>query len=202
VRALARRVQVGVHVTLVGEPWLTRALLFKSWSTLLPWLALPGRQPLLEAEVHAQVRAMVKAGVTPAHLDSHQHVHVMPRIWPVVERVAREHGIGRIRIPATPDRRIAKRSLGGIGLQRLAQSRHSQDSLACIGIAHAGHNTAADGVDVELVAHPGIHTAALQSHYASWRFDWRTEQAALLSPEWGAACTRLGYDIAAPSLVD
>ena len=208
-RLLSRRVQVGVHVTLVGEPWLSSAHFFSSWSSLLPWLALPGRGPELATEVRAQLRKMLDAGVMPTHLDSHQHVHVMPSIWPIVMQVAREHGIGRVRVPATPDRRIAKPSLAGRALQRLAELRRGPTSLPCIGIARAGHNTAerlieeltaAKGADVELVAHPGIDTPALQAKYGAWKFDWKTEQAALLSDEWGAACARIGYRIAAPQL--
>lgn len=213
VRSLAQRVQVGVHVTLVGEPWLTSARHFTSWPTLLPWLALPGRTAVLEAEVRAQVRAMLDADVTPTHLDSHQHVHVMPRIWPIVRRVATAHGIGRIRVPAAATSSIAKQSLAGQALQRLAASRRNVHSLPCIGLALAGHNTAGQlieeleaahaadpAADLELVAHPGIDTPALQATYPEWQFDWRTEQAALLSREWGEACERLGYTIAAPEM--
>jgi chitin disaccharide deacetylase len=202
VRELARRVHVGVHATLVGEPWLTRTRFFTSWSTLVPWLMWPGHAGLLEREVRAQVDSMLQAGVTPTHLDSHQHVHVMPTVWPVVSRVAKEYSIARVRVPATPDRSIAKQSVAGRVLQRLSEWRQTDASLPCIGIAQAGHNTAARliaeleaarGADVELVAHPGIDTPGLQARYPAWKFDWRTELAALMSPEWGEAVARLGY---------
>jgi predicted glycoside hydrolase/deacetylase ChbG (UPF0249 family) len=207
VRDLARQVQVGVHVTLVGEPWITAPKLFASWSTLVPWLLWPGHAGVLEREVRAQIGAMVHAGVTPTHLDSHQHVHVMPTIWPVVMKVAKEFSIARVRVPATPDRSIAKCSPAGRVLQWLSEKRRDAASLPCIGVANAGHNTAAGliaeleaarGADVELVAHPGIDTPELQARYPAWAFDWRTEQAALLSEEWGAAVERLGYRMAAP----
>ena len=207
VRELAKRVRVGVHMTLVGEPWLTRARCFTSWSTLVPWLLWPGHAAALELEVRAQVDAMLQAGVTPTHLDSHQHVHMMPTVWPVVSRVAKEYSIARVRVPVTPNRSIAKQSIAGRVLQRLSERRRTAASLACIGIAHAGHNTAARliaeletarGADVELVAHPAIDTAELQARYPAWKFDWRTEQAALLSDEWGEAVSRLGYRIAVP----
>lgn len=209
VRALAQRVQVGLHVTLVGESWLTLPKSFKNWSTLVPWLAWPGHAAQLEREVRAQLAALQDAGVAPTHVDSHQHVHMMPTIWPAVRRMAREAGIKRVRVPATPDRRIAKQSAAGKILQYLAERRREPASMPCIGIAQAGHNTAerlaveleaACGVDVELVAHPGIDTPELQARYPDWKFDWRTEQAALMSGEWGEAVARLGYRIAAPAV--
>lgn len=208
-RELATRAQAGVHATFVGEPWLTRPeVRFASWSRLVPWLALPGRRAMLEAELRAQVRAIVDAGIQPTHLDSHQHVHVMPAIWPTCAAVAREFDIKRIRVPATPTRAIAKRSLAGRVLQSLAERRAVARSLPCIGIAAAGHNdveilsrelAAARGRDVELVAHPAIDTPSLRERYGAWQFDWTRETEALLSDAWGAACARLGYEITAPS---
>jgi predicted glycoside hydrolase/deacetylase ChbG (UPF0249 family) len=209
VHELASRVQVGAHITLVGEPWITVPRVFASWSTLVPWLLVPGHSAALEREVRAQVEAMIAAGVKPTHLDSHQHVHVMPILWPVVTKVARDFSIARVRVPATPDRSIAKRSPAGRVLQWLSEKRRGATSLPCIGIGHAGHNTAAGligelaaarGADVELVAHPGIDTAELQARYPAWKFDWRTEQAALLSEEWESAIDRLDYRIAAPAI--
>lgn len=208
VRGLAKRVNVGVHVTLVGEPWLTLPKLFANWSTLVPWLMAPGRSAVLEREVRAQVLAMREAGITPTHLDSHQHVHVMPTIWPVVLRVAEAFHIPRVRVPAVPDRRIAKRSLAGRALQWLSERRRTPESWPCIGIAHAGQNTveiltrelaSAKGADVELVAHPAIDTPELQSRYPAWRFDWKTETDALLSEEWGRAVEAAGYQFAPPT---
>ena len=167
----------------------------------------PATAAALEREVRGQLAAMRDAGVVPRHIDSHQHVHVMPTIWPIVKRVADEAGIMRVRVPATPTQATAKSSPAGRVLQWLAARRRGSSSLPCIGVAHAGHNTAARliaeldaarGGDVELVAHPAIDTPVLQARYPAWHFDWRTEQAALLSDEWGDAILRMGYDIHAP----
>jgi len=45
----------------------------------------------------AQVARARDAGLTPSHLDSHQHVHLHPALLPVVARVARRFGIGAVR---------------------------------------------------------------------------------------------------------
>ena len=207
-RELAAVADVGVHVTLVGEPWLTRAITFASWSRLVPWLALPGRRTMLEREVRAQVEAMLAHDVRPTHLDSHQHVHVMPTIWPTCAAVAAEFRIARIRVPATPSRALAKRSLAGQILQALSARRATATSLPCIGIAEAGHNDVArlarelagsNRRDVELVAHPACDTPSLRERYGAWRFDWTRETEALFSDEWAAELARIGYTLARPA---
>jgi predicted glycoside hydrolase/deacetylase ChbG (UPF0249 family) len=199
-------VDVGVHVTLVGEPWMSGKRFFASWSRLMPWLMLPGRRALLEREIRVQIQTMLDNGIAPTHLDSHQHVHVMPPIWGVCESLATEFGITRIRTPATPARSIAKQSIAGTVLQRLSESRARRlpHALPCIGIAHAGHNTsellvaeleASGGKDIELVAHPATDTPSLREKYGFWNFDWETERQALLGAAFGDACGRLGYQI-------
>jgi chitin disaccharide deacetylase len=203
-RELASRVDVGIHVTLVGEPWMSQKRFLSSWAKLMPWLLLPGRRALLEREMRQQIQAMLDNGITPTHLDSHQHVHPMSPIWQICRRLATEFDIRRLRVPATPTRAIAKRSFSGSVLQRLSERRAAElpDMLRCIAIAEAGHNTASrleeelqasNGQDVELVAHPAFDTPALRERYGSWRFDWETERSALLSDEFGEACKRLGY---------
>lgn len=205
-RELASRVDVGLHATLVGESWLSDKRLFASWSRLMPWLLLPGRKTLLEREIRLQVERMLENDLRPTHLDSHQHVHPMSPIWQLCRKLAAEYGIGRIRVPATPTRAIAKQSLSGRVLQRLSEARAAQvaGAMPCIGIAEAGHNTAArlthelessNQQDVELVAHPAFDTSSLRERYGFWKFDWETERNALLSEPFSEACARLGYQI-------
>lgn len=53
----------------------------------------------LTRELSAQVEWALKRGVRPSHLDSHHHVHIHPRVAPVVIGLARQHGIGWVRCP-------------------------------------------------------------------------------------------------------
>jgi predicted glycoside hydrolase/deacetylase ChbG (UPF0249 family) len=169
----------------------------------MPWLMLPGRRSLLEREIRLQIQSMLERGLKPTHLDSHQHVHVISPIWGLCRRLATEFGIGRIRTPFAP---VWKDSLAGSVLQKLSKRRALSQpaALACIGIAHAGHNTGVDlenelemarGRDVELVAHPAFDTPSIRERYGFWKFDWETERAALLGDALGEACMRLGYRI-------
>lgn len=50
-------------------------------------------------ELAAQVEWALRRGIRPDHLDSHHHVHVHPRVAPIVIALAREHQIGWVRCP-------------------------------------------------------------------------------------------------------
>jgi chitin disaccharide deacetylase len=54
----------------------------------------------IRSEFRAQALKVLDAGVTPAHLDSHLHVHLLPQLAPIVIDLAREFRIRHVRCPA------------------------------------------------------------------------------------------------------
>jgi len=52
----------------------------------------------VEEEFAAQVQACIDQGVHPTHLDSHQHIHTEWPIGAAVIHVARQYGIGAVRL--------------------------------------------------------------------------------------------------------
>jgi predicted glycoside hydrolase/deacetylase ChbG (UPF0249 family) len=196
-------VRVGLHVTLVGEPWLTDGRVVNHWKQLVRQLMLPSKKMkrAVEAEIIRQFECCAQNGLDPttlSHVDSHQHVHVFNGIWQPCQRMARQYAIPRIRVPWAPSWRIIKKNVGGIALQFLSNRRRpsARGYLPCLGLAHAGHNTAeifgdelryARGGDMELCVHPGINTPELEQRYADWRFDWTAERDALLSQQFADA---------------
>jgi len=205
-------VHVGLHLTLVGEPWSTDGRVIPAWQHLVKQLMLGGQpfRTAIDAEIRRQFQLCADNGVDPrrlSHLDSHQHVHVLASLWRLCLAQTNEHGIPRIRVPWCPTLRIIRKSIGGIALQSLARIRSQQvgDFLPCLGLAHAGHNTSATLADelhhataagrpkLELVAHPGRGTKDLQTRYSAWKFDWNSEREALLSAEFADAVERNVY---------
>ena len=196
---------VGIHLTLVGEaPTLPADRL----PTLAPGGRLPShftalflrlalrrvRESEVEEELMAQVARARDAGLTPSHLDSHQHVHLHPALLPVVARVARRFGIGAVRASRRMESARSLRSAlltlasrGGAGRLREAALR-TPDGL--VGIAETGRLDESrllalvaalpEGTS-ELVCHPGAGDGAIGSAYA-WGFGWDAETAALTSP--------------------
>jgi len=209
-------VRIGLHVTLVGEPWATDGRVFQGWKDLAARLLFQ-RGTIREAvnrEIRRQFQLCADNGLDPrtlAHVDSHQHVHVLGGAWEQFIGIAREYGIPRIRVPWCPSPRAIKKSFGGVALQSLSRRRMREvrGSLPCLGLAHAGRNTIAtfsrelnDAVRAagiatnagpELVVHPGANTPGLESKYAGWGFNWTGERDALLSPQFADAVAAAGY---------
>lgn len=56
----------------------------------------------IECELHAQVVKAMDAGVSLDHINSHRHIHMIPAIFRVIARVAKEYAIPAIRISREP----------------------------------------------------------------------------------------------------
>jgi predicted glycoside hydrolase/deacetylase ChbG (UPF0249 family) len=215
-------VRAGVHITLVGEPWASDGRIVANWKELLKRLVVQGRtmREAMEREIRRQFQICGDNGFDPkmlAHMDSHQHVHAFADVWEPCMRAAKEYGIPRVRVPWCPTLRVIKKSLAGITLQALARRRSKEVAhfLPCLGLAHAGRNTAeilaeevkcaahAGHPDLEMVVHPGRNTPVLNSHYADWHFNWGGEREALLCDQFIEAVAASGYALAKPvSAVD
>jgi predicted glycoside hydrolase/deacetylase ChbG (UPF0249 family) len=211
-------VYVGLHVVLVGEPWASDGRLIRGWKELVKQLLLPGRamKDAVAGEVRRQFQLCSENGLDPgklSHVDSHQHVHALNAVWQPCLRLAHEHGIPRIRVPWCPSLQMIKKNVAGFALQMMARRRAAEvrGFLACLGLAHAGHNTAtifsdelehaahAGRPDVELIAHPGVNSPDLESRYPDWHFDWNRERDALLSPQFAEAVSTSGYKFVTPA---
>ncbi len=70
-------------------------------------LAVPARRYVLgrldpdhvRREFRAQIRTFLDAGLTPTHVDTHKHVHGLPRVMEALGAVAAEFGIDKVRLP-------------------------------------------------------------------------------------------------------
>jgi len=99
--------KIGVHLNLTeGKPLSTpikgSPLFCDEFGLFRPRQTLfhlePEEKHAVEAEFATQIQACLDRGIHPTHLDSHQHIHTE---WPIGEitiRVARQYGIGAIRL--------------------------------------------------------------------------------------------------------
>jgi chitin disaccharide deacetylase len=201
---------VGIHLTLVGErplspPGRILSLVGRDGALLPGYPALARRFLLgglaaseVEIELRLQIERLLATGLPVVHANAHQHLHVLPGIFETVLRLAEEHGIRFVRIPAEPSltrpwtpRAAQLAVLNHLG--RRARKRLTHSRIAAVertlGLLDAGHLTAerlrralsTAGETNELVCHPGIGDAELAAAY-DWDYDWDTETAALCDP--------------------
>lgn len=92
--------EVGCHFVLVGD----------GYSLVAPYRKLPVSVSKLaaaiflgkinvEAELEAQLRRIISAGITPLHIDTHKHTHLLPPVLDAMVRVAGRYGVRFIRRP-------------------------------------------------------------------------------------------------------
>jgi predicted glycoside hydrolase/deacetylase ChbG (UPF0249 family) len=214
---------VGVHLAVVGEdpPLLSareiptlvdeQGHFMYSWRQFLPRMALR-RIDIddVEREFTAQGEA-VRSAVGPTritHLDTHQHLHLWPRIAGLVCRLAQRWDVpavritrsasssakGRVvnRLAARLDRRVTSAGLlapdafagfdeaGGVGVSRLVGVI---EQLGASGVRAA-----------EIGIHPGERGDADLGRY-EWGYQWGDELDALLAPDTRAAVDRSGFTL-------
>lgn len=185
---------VGIHLTWVGEPWLTQDLIIKDWKTLLYYLFRDGKtfRTKLLKEAEAQILTLSQTGICIDHIDSHQHVHHLPILWGITRSLQQKYHIQRMRNSAVKSIHLMKHNVSGIVLNTLAQRNRAKEDYFVIGIRAAGKNNQhkfalelkhASGFNTELIVHPGLSNESLNLRYADWNFDWEMEYEFLMDIE-------------------
>jgi predicted glycoside hydrolase/deacetylase ChbG (UPF0249 family) len=216
----------GVHLTLVEERPLTAIRFPRKYTTFVP-LYLVHAIPIaaIESELRAQIERVLATGLRVTHLNGHQHLHLLPRIFEVVVRLARELAIPYVRIvnessaglrPAGPQPsrlpgphagwKPADRQAGGLrsismrilsALGRRARSSFTNDRT--IGVSNAGHLRDVVPLldDVEGLTELVTHPGIGVSGYA-WGYDWDAETRALCDPRLREELAARGIELTSP----
>lgn len=209
-----RLLGVGVHLTLVGleplsEPEQVCSLIdgqgrfFKNYiHFLLKYVQGKIRREEIRQEMALQIERVIAAGIPVTHLDSHQHLHIVPGIFEVVVELAKCYHIGAVRIPDeayffTGGYPFSlSRILGRTGLtllSRLVRMKIARQGLAApdhfFGMLSGGHMSEdyllqiveqlPEGVS-EIMMHPGKENELLEHEYG-WDYDWEGEFTAVAS---------------------
>lgn len=199
---------VGVHLTLVGErplspPEKIPSLLGQDGAFLtgfrpfaLRYLRGGIRPEEIEQELRRQIEKLLAADLKLVHANSHQHLHVLPKIFEIVVRLAGEYRIPFVRLPEDAAWELSLRGLEIGVLRRIARGarRRLEESGIrttdrAVGILDAGRLTSERLARVledvegftELVCHPGVGDATLEAEYG-WGYGWERETAALCDP--------------------
>ena len=169
----------------------------------------------VERELRRQIELVVDAGLRVRHLNSHQHVHMLPGVFRTVAKLAEEFGVRYVRLSVdrggaagSAPRRLALAALALLGRidRRRARRRGVAVCDGTIGIAAAGR------LDVgriaallprvagltELVCHPGLDQPALAAALG-WGYAWELEVEALCDPAARAALETEGIELTSPA---
>ncbi|MFI2753060.1 ChbG/HpnK family deacetylase [Cellulomonas sp. P22] len=211
--------ELGAHLAIVGEdpPLLSpreiptlvdrRGAFPLSYRTVVA-RGLTGRLDPddVRRELGAQLERVLSVGVPVTHVDTHQHTHLWPAVGDVVADLAREHGIGAVRLP----RSRARGPVGlGVGaLSRLTARRLSRRGLHLTddyaGLDEAGSLDVSrfaaalaslrtgDGASAEINAHPSEPDDPDLGRFA-WGYRWGDELAGLLDPATRDVVAAAGY---------
>ncbi len=212
-RKLYVKTFIGLHLTWVGEPWLTQKIFIPDWKALLKKVMLGGsrfRNQLLE-EAKAQMQELLQNGIVPDHIDSHQHVHHFPFLWDIVLNLQHKNRISRIRVAHVKSPGLMRMGVAGFGLNIRASMIQQPAGFYAAGIRHAGNYNGkllsaelrlAAGADTELIVHPGTDNNALDHKYGHWKFDWEREYAILTSNDFTKLISDNGFKLMKKEVID
>ncbi len=219
-RAKREALSVGVHLCLTTHlspasktrdvRWLAPGGRFRrNWAELsLAWLSRLVPREEVELELRAQVARARELGAEVDHLDTHQHLHLLPGMTDIVESLATELNVP-VRWPRerpTAHWLVHPRSAMKTALLTgLARSKRSTGArrIAAYGVFEAGRlsetrllrliSSLGEGQH-EIGCHPG-YAPGVVKHDPTWHYDWETELSAVRSPRVRAAITERGISL-------
>ncbi len=192
---------VGCHLVLVGQVPFPMSV-----PELVPAVML-GRIRVYES-LAAQVRKIIDAGISPTHLDTHKHTHLLPPVLEAVARISEEFKIPWVRRPfdfrGQPGGIGGKNALmhlrsGGFARTLAKYKCRSTDWFA--GFRVTGNYSASTLAEIlralpegstEFMCHPGILGPELEQSRTRLKQSRQNELAALTSDEVRAAVNEAG----------
>lgn len=126
-------------------------------------------------ELSAQIERLIHLGLNPDHLDSHHHIHTLPKLFPIFKAIQRRYGIKHVRLSRNiygPDENIPlvlhlKKKLYNVALKYYVFTKTTQyftDFNAFYKCIISGK--CPEG-SVELMVHPGYDNYAVETKLLS-----------------------------------
>ena len=218
-RALGKSVSVGLHFNIVMGPPLSEcaSLADERTGEFLPLHSLIWRcvarkvnlddvQMELDAQLERARNLLAKINMHVTHIDSHRHAHVLPGIFELVLRTAKEHGISHVRHPyETHPLPRRTRSVVASGLLRtLLYKQRPMDDVSFTGLGAMASPTFHRDITqllgdlppgiTELMVHPGYDSAELAA-VDDYRASREREVYALISPRLRERIQELGVEL-------
>ncbi|MFC1584826.1 ChbG/HpnK family deacetylase [Fibrobacterota bacterium] len=192
------RVAIGCHLSLIDtDPLLSDTPLYSS-SQKSPYnyrqflrIYLSGKFPgsSIYREWREQIKKITDLGINVGHVDSHQHLHILPGLWPIAKKLQQEFSIPHLRVPFESLRRsLFLHFPFGLFFQLLAWFRlREKGNRVFFGFVHGmnfqfqSYKKYFDRVllqpdtHFELMVHPGYPPEAKDSPLSYWNASWENE---------------------------
>lgn len=118
----------------------------------------------LFAEFCAQIDKLLYLGVKISHIDSHQHVHTIPKLFPVIKKLQRKYDLKRVRLsrniygsyetPAATMR--LKKMVFNFMLRNYRRTKTTEAFTDLKAFCEVGRSERLKYRSVELMVHPGL----------------------------------------------
>lgn len=173
-------------------------------------------------ELEAQWERCTQLGIAPSHVDGHQHLHLLPGVFPSVVAQARRRGVtfvrsflgDPLRTPGGVARRAVLLALRAVGrlawLRTPVADRQLLRPFTTIGFVLAGGTMTVDSLMamlegmrvgrgapevVEVMLHPGTRDDATRAKYGHWRYAWESDLALLCDRRLRALLPERGFEV-------
>ncbi len=218
-RALGKSVSVGLHFNIVMGPPLSEcsSLVDERTGEFLPlhsliWRCVARKVSLdhvrmeLEAQLARAAQLLAKINMRVTHIDSHRHAHVLPGIFELVLRTAKDHDITHVRHPyeTHPLPRNPRAVVASKFLRTILYKQRPMDDVSFAGIGAMASPTFQRDIAqllgdlpmgvTELMVHPGYDSAELAA-VDDYRAPREREVHALISPRLKERIQELGVEL-------
>lgn len=164
-------------------------------------------------ELDAQIQKVLNTGIAISHLDSHQHLHMLPGILSIVVELANKYHVPAIRFPREKfhfamlkEVRLFPRIVQLLILRVFCYLGRNMDAARTdcyYGFFFGGNlnkrnfllllETLPQNGTGEIMCHPGLDEPG--TAYGHWRYNWLDELKALLDSEITAILQQKGVDL-------
>jgi chitin disaccharide deacetylase len=143
----------------------------------------------IEQEWDIQIRWLIDLGFTPVYLNGHQHVHLLPGLWQIAVKLAKQYKIPRIRNCYQSIRDSLAYSPRHFVYQCFAYLRYlgaSSPRMRTVGTLFSC-NLALERIQpyvewaiqhslpLEVASHPGFESPSLFQRFGYWNAHWKQE---------------------------
>lgn len=167
----------------------------------------------IEREFNAQFEKVFDYGLPISHIDSHQHIHILPKVFEITSGLAEKYRIKQVRIPNERFRLYMFKRISSY--PRVLQSLILKTIISFVdndlihsmpqfwGFFYGGRlnrynlNTVIDNLPKngvsEIMCHPGLKDSG--SPYLHWEYNWNDELEALTDAKIRSLITRKGISL-------